>query len=423
MYQVKEHEEINIPSELLLSADGKLNIYQEVLDKRLLDISYNKGRVTFKAGSSIGEIPINKDIVIEVVPKTPLSNLMHILTVSNHDINYLEFYKRNYDIAESSFNNTFEFLIKALISELKVLLSEGIYKTYNKKSYSTSFPKGKVNFTKTIKNNFSKGNNHLLSIDFFEHQSDNSYNRLIKYTILFAIEAMQKSDNSFLGPIKELSYIYQYFDKVPLDTNRDFLSDFEYPLDPEKLPSIRKYYVNICNLSQVLIGSSTADFNSQSGGLLLSSFIINMAYIFESYLLSAMRSNKLLTDDGISVLDGNNEGMKALFSDNEKYKAKPDFIFSSNNDVKIIADAKYKKKSTESDRYQLISHSLSYGAEIAVIILPRGNRDISGLDKLGLIGDEHRSISLYNYYYDLNSKDLSSEEESLSNAMLSLISG
>jgi 5-methylcytosine-specific restriction enzyme subunit McrC len=417
VYSVREYDEIDIPSELLISTGGELNIYPKVLEKRLLEITYKKNKITFKAGSNIGEISVNKDVIVKVSPKIPLANLMHMLVVSNHEIGYLDYYQRNYSRVEIVSDNTFDFLVKSFISEVKHLLSEGIYKIYDKKREVTSFPKGKIDFNESIKHCFSKGKTHEVAVSYFRHDANNPYNKLIKYALRYSLEFMQRSVTDYSKQIKELYELYQYFSSVELDHHRSFLNQLTYPIDGNELPTIRKYYVNPCNLGHIIIGSASADFDSSSGILKLSSFLINMAYIFESYILAVFQS-KLFRNEKLTVLDGNREGMKNLFFDSEKYKAKPDYIFYEEGKCKLVADAKYKIKPDEHDRYQIISHAISYGATVAVLILPKKSKKQKAFEKVGQIGGGATVISVYLYHFDLDNQNLSEEEDLLTQLII-----
>lgn len=89
----------------------------------------------------------------------------------------------------------------------------------------------------------------------------------------------------------------------------------------------------------------------------------------------------------------------------------------------MIADAKYKTKTKETDRYQVISHALSYDSKIAVLVLPK-EEGYTGesLRKLGGVGTQY-SIDVYEYYFDLSSDDLESEECKLAANLKSLYPG
>lgn len=114
------------------------------------------------------------------------------------------------------------------------------------------------------------------------------------------------------------------------------------------------------------------------------------------------------------------EGKSSLFSDNSKYSAKPDLIVNKNNVTKLIGDVKYKTKLAESDRYQLISHSLSYGATSAFFVTPAVSDENSGADFVGTIGTIN-PLKIYHYRINLDSDCLPDEEKKFASWILDTV--
>lgn len=215
---------------------------------------------------------------------------------------------------------------------------------------------------------------------------------------------------------------YSLFDAVSLDESFNSFDEVYSAVRNDKVSVLRNYYSNICEICRIIIDRRGVSFDKNGGDAQLNSIVLDMASIFEKYLLNSLRINRNIFPIGTSILDGNNEGRKKLYNQPSigTGDAKPDIIFNIANNCLIIADAKYKLKTKEIDRYQVISHALSYGARIAVLILPK-DEDYKGgaLVKLGSIGAEH-AINVYEYYFNLSSEDLVSEENKLSHTLLSL---
>jgi 5-methylcytosine-specific restriction enzyme subunit McrC len=157
--------------------------------------------------------------------------------------------------------------------------------------------------------------------------------------------------------------------------------------------------------------------------LSLSSFTLDMSSVFENYLLNALRLNRGVFPEKTFILDGNKEGRKKFYnqpSSSHAY-AKPDFILQIGDECKVLVDAKYKDSSKETDRYQIISHALSYNSNIAVLVLPMVDfsPDAPKLHKIGTLGDSH-TVDVYEYYFDLSSEDLAGAERNFSKVIASL---
>ena len=84
-------------------------------------------------------------------------------------------------------------------------------------------------------------------------------------------------------------------------------------------------------------------------------------------------------------------------------------VIRHDGNFKLIMDAKYKKKSSESDRYQIIAHALSYGVNKAVLVMPASDGIAPGLFRIGALGSDFE-VELFEYYINLESPDLENEE-------------
>jgi len=67
-----------------------------------------------------------------------------------------------------------------------------------------------------------------------------------------------------------------------------------------------------------------------------------------------------------------------------------------------IGDVKYKEKTKEADRYQVIAHALSVKCNKAVLVYPATQGVEKGLVRIGSIGPNSSEIELFEYGFDLN---------------------
>lgn len=269
---------------------------------------------------------------------------------------------------------------------------------------------------------WSHGHFNKASISYYDFTPDNPFNQLIKFTLKFCIEELNLINSDKHSLRESLIEYYSMFDMVSLDRVPQCFDEVYSAIASDKITALRKYYVNICEICRLIINKVGVSFDENRGNLELSSFILDMASIFEKYLLNSIRSNREIFPESMVVLDGNKEGRKKFYNQpsNGKGDAKPDIILKDGETYKVIADAKYKIKSKEADRYQVISHALSYDAKIAVLILPKGeNYTGEQLVKLGSVGNLY-GVDVYEYYFNLSCDDLIAEERKLSESILSL---
>jgi len=422
--QAEERQEIDIPISEIVHEGGKLNILPNVKNYFSIDYKPKNDKLSLVAGGFIGLIPINNELAIQIRPKFSVSNLTRIVAVAEDNFNTLSFFSKKYQENKNFSPVVFEFLAECLANELQTLETEGLLKDYLLNKEETHKIRGRINVNDSIKSLWSHGHFNKASINYFDFTPDNPFNRLIKFTLKFCIEELDLINSSKHSLRQSLIEYYSIFDAVSLDHNLHCFDAVFSAIERDKVTALRKYYVNICEICRLIVNRIGVSFDEDGDDLELNSFTLDMASTFEKYLLNSIRFNREIFPDNTVILDGNKkEGRKKLYNQPSigKGDAKPDIILKVGGSTKIIADAKYKTKSKDTDRYQVITHALSYNAKIAVLILPKDENYIGNpLIKLGSVGIEH-VINVYEYYYALSSYDLVEEEKKLTYELLKLL--
>lgn len=421
--QAEERKEIDIAISEVVKEGGKLNILASVKKYFSIDYKPRNDKLSLVAGGFIGLIPINGDLAIEIKPKFSISNLTRIVSIAEDSFNTLSFFTKKYREAENFSPIVFEFMAECLANEIQTLEEEGVLKEYLSKTESTHKIRGRINVNDSIKKLWSHGHFNKVSVTYFDLTLDNPYNRLIKSTVKFCIEELSLIESDKVLLREYLIELYSMFDTVTLIDNVSSFEDVYASIGNDKVSTLRKYYVNICEICRLIINRRGVNFDEAGDDLQLNSFTLDMASTFEKYLLNSIRLNRSIFPEGTSILDGNKEGKKKFFNQPSLSNgyAKPDIIIKEYETYQVIADAKYKlKKGGLSDRYQVISHALSYGASVAVLIMPKDeNYNGECLVRLGSVGADYQ-VDIYEYYFDLASHDLSAEEKLLTEALRSL---
>jgi len=421
--QADERKEIGIPISEVVKDGGKLNILPNVKKYFSIDYKPRKDQLTLVAGSFIGYIPINDQLAIEIKPKFSVSNLTRIVSVAEDKFNTLGFFSRSYIEQGDSSPVVFEFMAECLANELQVLYSEGVLKEYVLATEYTHKIKGRINVNNSIKSLWSHGNFNKAAVTYYNFTPNNPFNQLIKYTINYCISELDIVSSEKVGLRDSLIEFYTLFDAVNLDNDRRSLSVVFDAIKHDKISVLRKYYVNICEICRLIINNIGVSIDELGGKLEMSTFVLNMESTFEKYLLNSIRANRSVFPEHALILNGNEEGRKKFYNQPSigRGDAKPDIILKENNKCKLIADAKYKENSKPSDRYQVISHALSYGSKIAVLILPKDAKNGQQLIKLGGVGEDYE-IEVYEYYFNLSDDNLEQEEIDLATSLASLFS-
>ncbi|EHU1961283.1 5-methylcytosine-specific restriction enzyme subunit McrC [Acinetobacter baumannii] len=401
-YIAYERGEISVPLNLLFNQVGRLDINDSISKYFSLSYRAKENRLILYAGKYIGCFRLNDLIVVNVRPKFDISNLKRILLLSDNKIEILNFLYANY---ERSLVDNFSqsLIIKVFNERLLKIYSEGFLKEYILKEESSASIRGRVNINRSMQKHWSRGEINKVEISYYNYTEDNIFNKVIKKSIELLLQLIKDGLKIHDNEVKSLLFYYSLFDSV--DSNFTYNEYLSFKDKIYKISSLRDYYIPLCQICNLIIEKKGIDFNFEmNGDEIANSFILNMESVFEGYLLNVLSSS---FKGNLTLKNGNKTGKKKLFNDAD-HDAQPDYILYENSIAKIILDAKYKSKISESDRYQIISHSLSYNCKIAVLILPLGS-SVDRLKRIGTIGEEFK-ITLYEYYFDLTSRDLECEE-------------
>lgn len=404
--QGEEWQEINLPITELIQDEGQLDIWPTVKNYFKVEYKSKNDRLTLIAGQFIGLIPINERIAVEIKPKFSIANLTRLVTIAEDRFNTLSFFSRRYRESGERGTTVFEFIVECLANELQALHDEGILKTYQLTSVQAGQIKGKIRIGESINQLWAKGHFHRASIDYHTFTSDNPFNRLIKYTLYFSINELARIQSK-QGDLRErLIAFYEMMTAVPLDHSLGYIDYIHEALRQDKIATLRRYYVDICEICRLIVAQRGVNFERFGDDITLNSFTINLATTFEAYIRNVLRNNRHHLPKNCIILDGNKEGKKRFYNQPTGGFAKPDIVLKRDGTYQMVIDVKYKRKVTEQDRYQIISHALCYGAKIGVLILPS---DRSELVRLGSVGTDYE-VTLYLYYIDLENCDLIGEE-------------
>jgi 5-methylcytosine-specific restriction enzyme subunit McrC len=405
-----ERSPIDVDISEIIREGGKLNILPQVKNYFSIDYKPRENKLSLAAKGYIGVIPVTTDLAIDIRPKFSIKNLTTMVSVAQGKFHSLSYFSRQYNEKEKAPEVVYEFLVESLISELHTLYSEGIYKEYLRKSDVLPNIKGRLDTVNSIRKLWGHGKFHKAYSSFFEHSPDTPLNKLIKYTIHYCLTNLPSDFLNKLHIRNPLIQFYKSFDAVNLPRGADFLEEAFNVIKKEKVPLLRGYYINICEVCRLIITGTGIDFDNTGTALSLSSFVVDMENIFEKFLLNTTRDFKSILGEDILVLDGNDEGKKRFFNPpgSATGDAKPDVIIKNSKGVLLIADAKYKHTTKIDDRYQVISHALSYSCNVAALILPSRNGK-TYLEKLGSIGHP-RAVEVYEVYIDISAQDLKTEQ-------------
>ncbi|MEI2683663.1 McrC family protein [Erwinia aphidicola] len=418
--EAKERTEVNVDINHIVKNGNKLDIYPEIRNFFSIDYKPKSNALILFSGKYIGLIPINDSLAIDIKPKFSIGNINRMIITSGEYLQALTFFNRHYSESAVDSNVTFKFLIECFIREMKVLYENGLLKDFINKNTISSNVRGKLNIPLSLKILWSKGLFHKASLDFNEFTPDNDVNRFIKCALFESLIELRKNLSQGKNLIKDNVFFLEMFDGV-----KDFTGDHPINLyDPYKdFGFIRDYYKNIVKLAELILSKKGISFELTEENVFLNSYFIDMETIFEKYLFVFLKEYFLNNHPELSVKDGNTDGKKKFFNAQSVATgdAKPDVIIKKGDSTLLIADAKYKSKTKDTDRYQIISHAVSFDCANTVLISPRpDNHKGAKMRKIGDVGDALK-INVYEYFIDLSNPDLENEESELARSLFGLI--
>jgi len=288
----------------------------------------------------------------------------------------------------------FDILIYLFSNYTKNLLSSLIYQKYEEIENELSFIKGRVDFSKYINENISKGKWHKINCTFDSYDFDNSLNRVIKYVSKLLLSYTHNVENK--TNLREIIMI--------LDEVRDTIATPEDCGNIRFNPLFENY--NVVRDYCLLFLTNSISF-SYKNELKLFAFLLPMNSIFEGFITGFIEKE-------IPEIALKSQVTTHHLDTEKKFELRPDLILEY-NDHKIIADAKYKiilnetnqqNKISVSDLYQVVSYSIRFEINHVILFYPNTINNLDGIKKSSLSADnlsnKSRIIKIKNEYLNDN---------------------
>ena len=403
-----EREVRAFPRDYFISAEGRSLIFPEVRDLTAFEIKDTADGVNLRVLGLIGYLPITQDVALNLRPKFPTENLWHMLDLADESFSTILPTVRRYEAASQS--PPHQLLARAFTHYVRNLLGTGFARSYVRERKEGYF-QPKVAFGATVSRYWARGDHISTVSDAFSFTSNVAANQILKTACTHFLKVMPHSPD-WQDDRHTLSGAIAAFGRV---AGREMMpGDLSIA---ERLPTrVRGDYRGALTTYAILRGLAQLGFEYASEGSELPSFLFNLDTIFEAYVRNSLRIG--LAQAGISVVDGNKtRHQRPLFSDNNTYPVKPDLIFRRSKAIVGTGEVKYKKKIDESDRYQLISHTLALGASLGVWFSPAPTSEAAGLEYVGAFAGKGK---FYHYRLDL-AKDLKQSTSEMVNSIKQLL--
>lgn len=416
--EVSERSSVELPFSDLFSSGGSLKLRADIIGKGLVEIKQAQSALKLQVNGLIGRLPITDGLALDVHPKFPVSNLNRMIYASRSQLENPFFTHRPYETTRMRDYLPVP-LIKAFSTALKKLSAQGLIREYKRQTVVGS-PKPRINFNKSHQQYWSKLKPTHAVMDRFEFTHDILANQCLKLAAKKAL-AIAGSTDKLESCVAPLAASLRQFERVATLTQVAIMDALH--TERASIPAERSDYASALECALELLRHNDVLLDNARRGLELESYVISLDNVFEEYIRGVISSFPDQGHGRIATVDGNiKRHQKHLFSDTKKYIIKPDLIMKDRRGVQMIGDVKYKIRPKEEDRYQLISHSLSYQVDKAILIYPKQPaQQESGLKRIGVIGPAQSPINVYEFFFNLND-DLQSEEARLRSEICNLLS-
>lgn len=415
--EVSERSSVELPFADLFSSGGTLKLRSDIIGKGLVEVKQAHSALKLQVNGLIGRLPITDSLALDIRPKFPVSNLNRMIYASRSQLENPFFTHRPYETTR-----TREYLpvplIKAFSKALLRIAAHGLTREYQRQTVAGS-PKPRINFNKSHQQFWSKLKPTHAVMDRFDYTHDNLPNQCIKLAAMKAL-AISNSTEKLKTCVGPLASSLRQLERVSTLSHAAIIDGLRTARASVSVE--RTDYAAALDCALELLCHNDVLLDNAQRGLELESYVISLDNVFEEYIRGVIAS---LPDQGhgrIATVDGNlKRHQKHLFLDTKKYLMKPDLIVKDRRGIQMIGDVKYKIRPKEEDRYQLISHSLSYQVDKAILVYPKQPKQKeSGLRYLGMLGPVHSTLKLYEFFFDL-SNELEAEEACLKSAINDLL--
>lgn len=405
---IEERENRVFPREELFDSTGHSLVLPETRALTAVELKDVRNGVNVRTLGLIGYLPLTSEIVLNLRPKFPLSNLWRMLSVSDERYDRVLPVLRSYEHANGT--PPHQLLARGFCHYLRFIIDRGLARGYYREPY-TGFYKPKVEFGRTLSRHLSKGDDITISAEIFTFSANLAVNAVLKSACLTFLRLIPRDPN-WLPERKLLLEVLNALHRVPFAAMRvgDEVLANAVPI------WIREQYRGALSVYAMLLGYTQIGFGYGAQGSEMTSFLFCLDDVFESYVRNVFREG--LRENRIAVLDGNTpKHFGRLFIDNNRFPTKPDLIFRKAKTVIGLAEVKYKPEIKEDDRYQVVSHVLAAQCKVGVWISPAPAGTSGGLAYVGAIATGAKF-----YHYLLNiSGDLDEASAEMVNEVAALL--
>ena len=304
------------------------------------------GWFLLRAGSYVGTIVLG-DLVVRIRPKVPITNVLYLLGHAGAPASWLTGAEAGYEAAPDATAAFAELYGRTLTSTLV----RGPLRGYREHHDELVALRGRVDLTTQMRR---PGRQTPVACRYVDFTPDIDANRYVKH----ATRMLLRTPDVPVSARRTLKHGLLQLEQV-----EDVLPRIDLP---SRIAHTRltQHYQPLLELSELVLRSVT--LSDETGGVLASTFLLDMNAIFERFLEAAFREALI----GRLRVSGQEPTHLDL---DRRVRMLPDLVFRDRQDrVVLVGDAKYKLTDDglgrTSDYYQLLAYCTRYGLRDGVLL-------------------------------------------------------
>lgn len=400
--QLESRRTIKVDTGLLMR-DGMLVLNPDVERLGLLFLNFRRSKIAISAGPYVGLIPLTDDIVVDVRPKMPISNVAHVVDRAKGQLIGLAETERLYLSEASLGSGVLDFLAGNLVKAVEDIAAQGLHKEYVRRTECTSSPRGRILASDTFRRLWPQGIRHRAWVSQFEQTVDTLPNKIIKSALVYYLRCANRMELS-RNMVRRVDACLHYLPAAVSEISGFDLAQIVAEIEHADPGAGRVYYAKALRIATFILSGNGISLDRAGSDLALESFIVNFETIFEEYL---RRTLGVELAGECLVRNGNTDGRKPLFDDTKDHFAQPDvFLLSADRSKRVIAEVKYKDKPNRDDINQAVTYALSYRCARSVLVHQLKEGQHARVRHIGKVA----GIEVIAYGFDLAAADLKVEE-------------
>lgn len=331
----------------------------------LMSLSLRKhiGKV-ITAKNHVGVVVIDDGTVIEILPKiygetneteSKQLFLRMLATLQNTPFKSMQSTSLHTDKLP-----IFEVFIQMFIAEAYRVVKRGLKSGYETVEDNLHVCKGKIDFTKQIRENFVHKERFYMCYDLFNHNQPE--NRLVRSTLQYLLRRSCSSQNR-----SDLKVLLNIFEQIP--ESYDIQRDFSCCTNDRQ----SQHYQLLLSWCKVFLDGKS--FSSFTGSKVAYALLFPMEKLFENYVAKQLKRQLSCSHYTVS----SQHTGKYLFDTPKKFSLRPDIVITdSANEPVYIMDTKWKVLTddpqknygiSQADMYQMYAYQKKYGSTVNCVTL------------------------------------------------------